>query len=212
MNKQLTFQNVDFFYGKKPILQNASIRIPAGKCIALLGPSGVGKTTVGRILAGYDVPKHGQVLLDKEPLPKKGYCPVQLIGQHPQLAFDERMKMKQSLKEAGMPPKENIDLLQQLGIQEAWLDRYPIELSGGELQRFAICRALHPTTKYLIADELSAMLDAVTQAKLWKLLLTFMRKYHLGILMITHNQALAQKASQQIVTLSNLQIHETSFS
>ena len=144
--------------------------------------------------------------MNEQPWPKKGYCPVQLIGQHPQLAFDERMKMKNSLKEAGMPPENYKKLLKQIGIPSSWLDRFPIELSGGELQRLAIFRALHPNTQYLIADELSAMLDAITQAELWRFLLSMVQTRELGILMIPHNYALADKTVQRIFQLKNKKI------
>ena len=202
----LTLQKVSFSYAKHQILHEASFSIQKGMCTALLGPSGTGKTTVGRILAGYEVPDCGMVQMNEQPLPKKGYCPVQLIGQHPQLAFDERMKMKNSLKEAGMPPENYKKLLKQIGIPSSWLDRFPIELSGGELQRVAIFRALHPNTQYLIADELSAMLDAITQAELWRFLLSMVQTRELGILMITHNYALAEKTCQRIFQLKNKKI------
>ena len=196
---KLVGRNLYFSYDKKKVVEDASIEIAAGECVGLLGPSGIGKTTIGRLLAGYEIPSYGHVLVDGLPLQMKGFCQVQMVSQHPQLAFDVRMKMGQALKETGMKPEENKQMLHALGIKQEWLERYPIELSGGQLQRFCIARALNEQTNYLIADELSAMLDAITQAEIWRFLLEIKRQRNLGILMITHNEALARKVCDRIV-------------
>lgn len=203
MIQKLEGKNLSFSFHKKTIFQDVNIEITAGECVGLLGESGAGKTTIARLLAGYEVPSGGQVIVNGEPIKMKGFCNVQLIGQHPQLAFDERMKMGQALKETGMDPKLNEQTLNLVGIKQEWLERYPIELSGGELQRFCIARALNKQTKYLIADEISAMLDAITQAQIWHLLLQIKQERNLGILMITHNQALAAKVCDRIIRVSD---------
>ena len=153
-------------------------------------PSGTGKTTLCRILAGFQRPSSGEVLVDGQPLSKRGPCPVQLIGQHPEHALDPRMRMKDSLLEAG-PLDEG--LLQRLGIQQRWLSRFPHELSGGELQRFCIARALMANPRYLIADEISTMLDAVTQAHIWRRLLEEVEQRGLGLVFTTHSVTLAEQ-------------------
>ena len=152
--------------------------------MGLKGKSGRGKTTLCRLLAGYEAPKGGQVLLDgKEIRAYRGVCPVQMIWQHPETAVDPRLRMKETLAEAGIGirlsgtrksnPAENDEetlldreLLDRLGIREEWLDRFPSELSGGELQRFCLARALRPGVRFLLCDEITAMLDLVTRAEL----------------------------------------------
>ena len=128
---KLEGRQLSFSYHKKKIVEDVSVEIAAGECVGLLGPSDAGKTTIGRILAGYEIPSHGHVIVDGKPLEMKGFCNVQMVSQHPQLAFDERMKMGQALKETGMKPEKNEHMLQALGIKQEWLERYPIELSGG---------------------------------------------------------------------------------
>lgn len=204
MIKKLEGQHLFFSYKKNEIINDLTIQIAAGECVGLLGPSGSGKTTIGRLLAGYEIPTKGRVIVNGEPLKHKGFCNVQLIGQHPQLAFDERMKMGEALKETGMDPEYNRETLDLVGIKSEWLSRYPIELSGGELQRFCIARALNTQTKYLIADEISAMLDAITQAQIWRLLLQIQKERDLGILVITHNEALAKKVCDRIIRVNEL--------
>ncbi|MFS0780973.1 ABC transporter ATP-binding protein [Bacillus sp. 1P06AnD] len=203
MNR-LEARQVAFSYHRKELFRGLNIGLSAGECIGILGPSGSGKTTIGRLLSGYEVPSSGTVLLNGQELPRKGFCPVQLVGQHPQLAFDERMKMGNALKETGMDPVCNQDILELVGIKNEWLDRYPIELSGGELQRFCIARALNRDTKYVIADEMTAMFDAITQARLMKLLKSIQNERNIGILLITHNEALARKMCDKIIDMEAL--------
>ena len=168
----------------------------SGQRTALVGPSGCGKSTLSRVLSGYLEPSEGRVLLDGKPLPLKGYCPVQMIYQHPEQAVNPRWKMEKILKECWDPDEE---LLKAMGIEEAWLERWPSELSGGELQRFCIARVLGPETRFLICDEITTMLDVITQAQIWEKILEVARYRKLGLLVVTHNMALAEKVCDKIV-------------
>lgn len=200
---QLKAEHIDFRYNEKSpwILRDVSLCIEEGERVAIVGPSGYGKSTLARILAGYRQPVSGQVLLDEKPLPDKGYCPVQLIYQHPELAVNPRWKMGKTLNEAWQPPKA---LLDRMGIEQDWLTRWPSELSGGELQRFCIARALSPKTKFLICDEISTMLDVITQAQIWQVLVEESEKNGLGLLVITHNITLAKRICSRIIELPSL--------
>lgn len=81
------------------IFQDLSLRVETGESVGILGPSGYGKSTLSRLLAGYDSPAKGQILLDGKPLPKNCFCPVQLVYQHPEKALNPRWKMEKSLNE-----------------------------------------------------------------------------------------------------------------
>lgn len=145
------------------------------------------KTTLMKILAGYQKPDSGRVLLDGKALPKRGYCPVQMIWQHPERAMNPRLTLGESLKEA-----DNIDRQLEigLGIEPDWKTRYPQELSGGELQRFCIARALGQRTRYLIADEISTMLDLITQGQIWNFLMEETARRQIGMLVVSHSKDL----------------------
>ena len=163
--------DISFRYdnGSRNVLNHVSLYLEDGERLGLKAPSGFGKTTLCKILGGYEEPHNGQVLLDGKPLSSyKGYCPVQMIWQHPELSVNPRIKMKEVIKEGD---RVSQDIIQRLGIEEDWMDRYPGELSGGELQRFCIARALGRRTKILLADEISAMLDLITQSQMWNFLL-----------------------------------------
>jgi peptide/nickel transport system ATP-binding protein len=174
------------------------MKIQQGEVVGLWGPSGCGKTSLGRILAGYVEPLAGQVLLDGKPLPKTGACPVQLVFQHPEKAVNPRWRMRRVLKEAMI---EDQELLDDLGIQMNWLDRRPGELSGGELQRFCVARALGTATRYVIADEMTTMLDAITQAQIWHTVMNIARQRNLGLLIISHDRELLDRLCDRIVQM-----------
>lgn len=197
---QLEAKNISFRYDKHSswVLKDINLTVKAGEKVALVGPSGYGKSTLSKILSGYEKPETGEVLWDGKPLPKTGYCPVQMIYQHPEKALNPRWKMKKSLTEGWQPDQKT---LTEMGIEPAWLERWPAELSGGELQRFCIARVLGPDTKFLICDEISTMLDVITQAQIWRTLLQVVEKNHLGMIVVTHNMALAKQVCDRIVEL-----------
>ncbi len=200
---QLRAENISFRYNNKSpwILKNVDLTIETGERVALTGPSGYGKSTLSKILAGYIKPTEGQVLLDGKPLPERGYSPVQMIYQHPEQAVNPRWKIERTLKECWEPDEE---LLKEMGIESEWLKRWPSELSGGELQRFCIARVLGPQTRFLVCDEITTMLDVITQAQIWELLLERASERDLGMAVVTHNMALAEKVCSRIVSLPDI--------
>ena len=200
---QIEARNVSFRYGEKSpwILKDVSLKVEEGERVGLIGPSGYGKSTLVKILAGYLRPLEGEILLDGKPLPEKGISPVQLIYQPPEKAINPRWKMKKVLEESGMCREEVMDAL---GIEREWLQRYPRELSGGELQRFCVARSLFHGTHFLFADEMSTMLDVITQAQIWNLMLKEVTQRRLGLLMVTHNSNLAKRVCTRMVDLSEI--------
>lgn len=198
----LEVKNVSFRYGNGPwILKDVSMEVEQGERVVILGPSGYGKSTLAKIIAGYLKPLSGKVLWNNHDLPQNCFCPIQLIYQHPEKALNPRWKMKKSLFEAGEPSEE---VLRQIGIQEKWYDRWPNELSGGELQRFCVARVLKPETRLLIADEMTTMLDALNQAHIWNFILEYAEKHGMSIIAITHNKFLAEKLATRIIRIPDI--------
>lgn len=157
----------------------------------------------------------------------RGPRPVQLIWQHPEQAFDPLLRLGRSLAE-GVPPRvaaraggssgaeslgaarsaaarleavRETGLLERFGIREAWLDRFPHELSGGELMRFCIVRALIAEPRYLVCDEMTAMLDAVTQAELWREVVAIASERSMGIVLVSHSPALVDRVATRLFRL-----------
>ena len=201
---RLEARELSFRYenGGRQILNHVDFLAESGERVGIMAPSGYGKTTLCKILAGYEKPDSGEVFLDGRPIGEYGgYCPVQMIWQHPETALDPLLPLEVSLHEAG-PVEER--LLKALHIQPQWLRRYPRELSGGELQRFCIARALGPRTRYLLCDEITAMLDLITQAQIWQFLLEEAQRRELGLLVVSHNSTLLERICSRIVTLPPL--------
>lgn len=197
----LEAKNIYFRYHQKQpwVLENRSLKIDKGERLAVFAPSGYGKTTLAMLLAGYLKPGRGEILLDDKPLPAKGICPVQLICQHPEKAINPRWRLRRVLEESGGLRE---DVLDAFGIERAWLDRFPRELSGGELQRFCAARALMSGADYLICDEISTMLDVITQAQIWNIVLDEAARRNMGIVAVTHNKHLAERIATRTMDLT----------
>jgi len=188
---RLEVKNVSYRYKSGPwILKNISFEVDEDERVGLVGPSGYGKSTLSKLLAGYLRPLEGEILLDGKPLPDKGYCPIQLIYQHPEKAMNPRWRMKDILNESWIPDEV---FLKEMGIEHGWLHRWPGELSGGQMQRFCIARALGPKTRFILADEMTTMFDSITQARIWEVMLKAVKLRKLGLIAITHNEALADR-------------------
>lgn len=183
-------------------VERVSLTLRSGERVGLSAPSGRGKTTLCKLLAGWEEPAGGQVLLDGLPLARyRGFCPVQLLWQHPEEAVDPLLKLRATLYEAG--PVDPA-VLEGLGVRAEWLERYPSELSGGELQRICTARVLGPELKFLLCDEASAMLDLITQARLWRFLLDQGEERGLGMLIVSHDTALLERVCTRILTWEDI--------
>ncbi|MCU6709559.1 ATP-binding cassette domain-containing protein [Paenibacillus sp. J5C_2022] len=180
------------------LFQSLNITIMPGEVVGLFGPSGSGKSTLGRLLAGYMPPMQGEVVVGGKRRSGHGHDAVQLIHQHPQLAVNPGWRMKRMLCEGWRPDSGT---LAAMGVSPGWSDRFPGELSGGELQRCCIVRALGPDTRHLIADEMTAMLDAVSAVQIWHALLRIAEERRIGLLVISHDHALLERICDRIVAI-----------
>ncbi|KXS42294.1 MAG: peptide/nickel transport system ATP-binding protein [Methanolobus sp. T82-4] len=195
-------ENISFGYKESNlILEDVDISLGSGEVLGLVGDSGSGKSTLCRILAGYERNYKGNITIDGNKIQSNGYNPVQLIFQHPEKAVNPKWKMKDILKE-GHDVSE--DILEAFGIKGNWLNRWPNELSGGELQRFALARALGPETKFLIADEITTMVDAITQAQIWESILGIVDDLNVGVLVVSHDKSLINRLCHDVMYMSDL--------
>jgi peptide/nickel transport system ATP-binding protein len=198
----LEARDLRFSYPGRPLLfDGLELTVEPHERVGLIAPSGAGKSTLCKLLAGYLTPQTGNILVDGVALPRKGVCPVQLIWQHPEQALDSHLRMQETLDEGGAVSAE---LRCELGIRDEWLFRHPHELSGGELQRFCIARALAAEPRYLIADEISTMLDAVTQARIWRVLLDACESRGIGLVFVSHSPALTTRIATRTINLPPL--------
>ena len=201
----LEAKNISFRYGEngREILKGFSLKADSSERVGLAAPSGFGKTTLCKILSGYEKPDRGEILLDGKTLDQYGsYCPVQLIWQHPEQAVNPRLRMKSVLEEG-----DQVDpaLVEHLGIEKDWMNRFPVEISGGEMQRFCIARAMGKRTRFLLADEISTMLDLITQSQIWHFLIEETRRRQMGMIVVSHSPELLERVCTRVIDLQKTQ-------
>ena len=135
---RLEARDISFKYGKgtRQILDHVNLTVEPGESVGIMAPSGYGKTTLCKILAGYERPDSGEVLVDGMPvLELRGYCPVQMVWQHPELSVNPKRRLSTVLEEGDWTfenPSERARIEAGLGIRDDWKDRFPVEVSGGE--------------------------------------------------------------------------------
>lgn len=199
----LSVDKLSFSYdGKKEILKDISLDLNRGEILGLMAPSGFGKSTLGKAMAGYLKVGRGKITVDGVDINDlSGFLPVQMVHQAPEKNVNIRWKVEKILNEGWQVDR---DVKEKFGIEESFLKKFPTELSGGELQRICIARVLSSDTKYLIADEVTTMLDSITQAQICHLLKHFAKEHGLGILFISHNGALIDAISDREIDLKEI--------
>ena len=194
-------------FGNQTVLQNVSMTIPDGSIIGVSGASGIGKSTLAKILCGVMPPDAGEVFLDGKLLvsPKEAYdrkrgLAIQMVYQQPYASLDPSQKIGAGLRELisyhrlaenGQETEKLIaDILAQMQLPAIILAHLPRQISGGEAQRVALARCLLLRPKLLILDEATSMLDVSTQANLLALVKAQMIPSGGSVLFISHDRAL----------------------
>ena len=206
-------------------VDGVNFHVNKNETLALIGESGSGKSTLSRILLLLIKPTSGKVFFDRLDLTgmkgkelRKIRQKMQLIPQHPEDALDPRWRLYNSIAEPlrihklveNKEEEQNkvFELTELVGLKDEHLSRYPHEMSGGELQRAVIARALSLNPKLIVCDEPTSMLDVSVQASIINLLLDLQHKFGLAYLFITHDLELANAVSSRIAVMYCGQIVE----
>ena len=195
-------------------VERVSITVNKGETYGLVGESGCGKSTVGRLIAGLERPSGGAIELDGRDLAKlKGrdavriHRDVQMMFQDSYAAMDPRMRIDQILAEpmsiqktgnARQIAERIMEILEQVGLTEEILDRYPHEFSGGQLQRIGFARSLTLAPDLIVADEPVSALDVSVQAQVLNLMKDLQQELGLSYLFISHDLAVVQYMADRI--------------
>lgn len=193
MTGSLRAEGITVRYDRGPaVLSELSFAVPAGQITGLAGPSGRGKSTLARTLAGLIIPESGAVTIDGEPVPtRRGRMDgrIALLGQSPRLAVSPRMTLRQIITEPSGSDDRLASDAAAVGLTPELLDRRPGQVSDGQLQRACLARALGQRPRYLLADEPTAMLDTATTATIAHVL-GRLADSGVGVLTISHDRAL----------------------
>ena len=195
-------------------VDRVSISVKKGETYGLVGESGCGKSTVGRLIAGLERPSGGAIELDGRDLATlKGrdavriHRDVQMMFQDSYAAMDPRMRIDQILAEpmsiqktgnARQIAERIMEILEQVGLTEEILDRYPHEFSGGQLQRIGFARSLTLAPDLIVADEPVSALDVSVQAQVLNLMKDLQQELGLSYLFISHDLAVVQYMADRI--------------
>lgn len=201
----------------KVAVDGVSFGIPRGKTLALVGESGSGKSTVGLMLLGLLATTSGEILFKgRDLLTLQGQerqdlrRQMQVVFQDPYASLNARMTVRETLTEGMMVHKMGgkadwearaRQLLGQVGLPEAALERYPHEFSGGQRQRIAIARALSVDPEFIVLDEPTSALDVSVQSQVLNLLRRLQRERNLTYLFITHNLAVVEYLADEVCVM-----------
>lgn len=202
-------------------VDGVSLQLAAGQRLAVVGRSGSGKSTLARVLALLERPDAGLVSVDGTRVSNFGISTprtlrraVQLLWQSPRLASDPRLRIREIILEPviangliGRSKRERTEVIERwastLGIADELLERFPHEVSDGQLQRACLARALALEPRYLVCDEISSMLDISTQASLLGVIAEEQRRRQMGVLLITHDHVLGDHWCDSRVELAD---------
>jgi sulfate transport system ATP-binding protein len=211
----IDIRNISKSFNGFQALQDVSLSVPDGSLTALLGPSGGGKSTLLRVIAGLEAPDSGEVLFSGEavtnlPAQERG---VGFVFQH--YAAFKHMTVRENVafglrirKRPKAEVRERVDELLALVHLGGWADRYPSQLSGGQRQRMALARALAVQPRVLLLDEPFGALDATVRKELRDWLRRLHDEVHVTTIFVTHDQEEALEVAQQVAVINGGRIEQ----
>jgi len=213
-------KSIDTGTHRVDILKGIDLEIPKGQFAAIMGPSGSGKSTLLGLLAGLDFPTSGQVFLDGEDITRLSEDQMALLRGRkigfvfqsyqliPTLTAEENVMLPMELAGSASGGRQRArDLLHRVGLKGRF-DHYPVQLSGGEQQRVALARAFALRPPILLADEPTGNLDSANGKVVLDLLLALNREQGATLVLVTHEQTLAESADRRIVLHDGLVVSQ----
>lgn len=213
----ITASNLNFRYPLSTswTINDVSLSIEAGTSVGIVGESGSGKSTIIRLLSGLLTAQEGEVTIDGKNLsewskesPRELRRFGQLVFQSPRRSFDPRMRLARALSEPiralekRVPNSDELGLwMTRVGLSPTLLDRYPHQLSGGQLQRVSLARAMSIGPKVLYADEPTSSLDVSVQAQVLNLLMELRSALGLTLVLVTHDLAVVGRMCERIIVM-----------
>ncbi len=216
LKKYFPVGGILFTKGWVKAVDNVSFEIRKGETLGLVGESGCGKTTTGKLILKLLKPTAGKIYFDGKDVTKlRGKAlkefrrQANIVFQDPYSSLDPRMTVFNIIMEPVRIHKIHVDdpeefiikLLYEVGLNETHLYRYPHEFSGGQRQRIAIARTLALRPKFIVLDEPTSALDVSVQAQILNLLKDLQRKYELTYLFISHNLGVVKYMSDRIAVM-----------
>lgn len=188
--------------GGRTVLDRVSLELGRGEVVGLTGPSGTGKTTLAQVMSGLRRLAGGRVRCDGAPLPRRHTGRIAMLFQSPRRSCDPRLTLRRSIAELARGPVAWDSVLEAAGMTKDLLDRYPAQVSDGQLQRAAVARVLASKPDYLLCDEMTAMLDPAGTASIARTV-TALAGAGVGVLFISHDIPLLRVCADRLVHLGD---------
>ncbi|ATV36763.1 peptide ABC transporter ATP-binding protein [Fusobacterium pseudoperiodonticum] len=214
----LTVENLTKVYVKKKILNNVSFSLKKGEILGVLGKSGAGKSTIGKILLQLSRPTTGTILFEGKVLSEVPRRDIQAIFQDPYSALNPSLKIGEILEEPLIANrvfqnkeerrKKVEETLVKVGLLESDYEKYPEELSGGQQQRVCIAGAIILSPKLIICDEPIASLDLAIQVQILDLIQKINQEEGISFIFITHNLPAVYRIADRILLLYRGEVQE----
>lgn len=202
---------------KKMVLKNISFDVREGEIFSIIGQSGVGKSTIGKIVLGIEKESSGNILFLEKSLSERKKRDIQMVFQDPYSSLNPAMKIKDILAEIlranGERDRSEIekrvkDILKEVGLEEEFENKYPNELSGGQRQRVVIGCAMILKPKLVVCDEPVASLDLAIQKQILDLIKKFNREHGTTFIFISHDLGVVYNISDRVMVLYKGEIQE----
>lgn len=202
----LEIKNLKKIYQKEVIFENINFKVSKGEIFSIIGKSGIGKSTIGKIIMGITKYDDGEIVFNGKNIKERKIRDIQMIFQDPYSSLDETMTICEILSEPLIVNNENDvekkvnEMLNILELND-YKDKYPKDLSGGQRQRVVVGCAMILKPKLIIADEPTASLDLTTQQKILDLIMYFNKEYDTSFLFISHDLDVVSEISTSIYKL-----------
>lgn len=202
---------------KKEVLKNISFEVKEGEIFSIIGQSGVGKSTIGKIILGIEKESFGKILFLGKKLVEREKRDIQMVFQDPYSSLNAAMKVKDILAEPLKANEEKNrneiskkvkDILEKVGLGEEFENKYPNELSGGQRQRIVIGCAMILKPKLVVCDEPVASLDLGVQKQILDLIKKFNKEYGTTFIFISHDLGVVYNISDRVMVLYKGEIQE----
>lgn len=216
LNKYYNSRNL-FSKEKKQILKDVTFDVKEGEIFSIIGQSGAGKSTIGKILLGIEKESSGDIMLMGRPLKEMVKKEVQMVFQDPYSSLNPAMKigkiLEEPLKVNGVKDKKEREervkaMLKEIGLEETCGAKYPSELSGGQRQRVVIGAAMILKPKLVVCDEPVASLDLSIQNQILNLIKKFNKEYNTTFIFISHDLGVVYNISHRVLLLYKGEVQE----
>lgn len=211
----LELQSVTIAYGHHDVVRDVDLRVEPGQTVGLVGESGSGKTSIAKAAVGLNTLKAGRILVDGAPVCEAGgrvrhpsRLGLQMVFQDPRSSLNPRMRVRDTLLESVRlrpgpvaPDVRVAEVAAKIDLTDQQLDRFPHQLSGGQLQRIAIARALVAGADHLLLDEVTASLDVSVQARILNFLRSLQRELGFSMLYISHDLSVVRYLSDYVYVM-----------